>query len=314
MNVMQINGWANATLPAPLARGGAKRAYVHHFSPPPDTDPVCRWRYKRATHWTPPEISTLSGRATRRTPMALPSGELLFSQIVRVRCGRSAILMQDVRSRARRESLLAVRLRAAVTRQVALGQDLHVLASSGYRLFAVNLATGEETYLGFMPAEGPLALAGVELADGDHEIRVRADGGYWRDARYATVFPLSIEGGEIVAPLPTVTGLKYSRTAASLLLSWTWLASGGTQTPRDFAIWTAASQPVDTSGAPDQTVPTLAPGGYSTALPDSTETLHVALCARRDSRKGSISTIAIPAPETSIASPDNQTAWFERNR
>lgn len=131
-------------------------------------------------------------------------------------------------------------------------------------------------------------LTGVELADGDYEVRVRADGGYWRDARYATAFPLSIEGGEIVAPLPAVTGLTYSRTAAS--------------------------QPVDTSDAPVQTVPTLAPGGYSTALPDSTETLHVALCARRDGRKGPISTIAILAPKTSIAGPDNQTAWFERNR
>jgi hypothetical protein len=111
-----------------------------------------------------------------------------------------------------------------------------------------------------------------------------------------------------------VTGVTYSRTAASLLLSWTWRAGGGTQTPRDFAIWTASSQSVDTSGDPDTVVPALAPGGYSTTLPDAAETLHVAVCSRRDGRKGPISTIAIPVPEPPIASPDNQTAWFERNR
>lgn len=310
-----MTGWDAATLPVPLGRGRVSRAYVHHYCPPPpDLDPVCRWRYKRATHWTPPDISVLAGRAIRTTPTALPRGEALLAQRLRVRCSRATVLRQGITVRGRRAFLLAVRLRAAVVREAALGQDLHALVRSGYRLFAVNLATGEETYLGFMPAEGPLALAGVELADGDHEIRVRADGGYWRDARYAKAFPLRIEGGEIVAPLPAVTGLTYSRTAASLMLSWTWRAGGGTQTPRDFAIWTASSQPVDTSGDPDEIVPALAPGGYSTTLPDSTDTLHVALCARRDGRKGPISTIAIPGPETSIASPDNQTAWFERNR
>jgi hypothetical protein len=329
MNVLQVDGWNNATLPAPLGRGRTRRSHVHHFSPPPDTDPVCRWRYKRATHWTPPEISTLSGRAWRRTPLTPPPiiGELLLSQIVRVRASRSATLtqsmtsranrnamfMQDVGARAKRASFLAARLRAAGMRESILRQDLHAFAREGYRLFAVDLATGDETYIGFLPANGPLTLSDVAIADGDYEIRVRADGCYWRDARYATAFPMTIEGGEIAAPLPALTGLKYSR-GESVLISWSWLASGGTQTPQDFALWTATSLPVDTSGEPDQVVPVLAPGGYSTTIPDSTETRHVAVRARRDGKTGPVSTITIPAPEIPVESPDNQTSWFENDR
>jgi hypothetical protein len=310
---MQIAGWDNATLPAPLARGRTRRAVVHHFSPPPDYDPVCRWRYKRATHWTPPEISTLSGRVRRGTPLTLPSGELLFSQIVRVRSDRSVMLMlmQDIGSRARCASLLAARLRVAGVREAVLGQDLHAFARSGYRLFAVNLATGAETSLGFVPSEGPLTLTGVELEDSDYEIRMRADGCYWRDARYATVFPLTIEGGEIAVPLPAVTGLRYSRGNDTALISWTWLAAAGTQAPEDFAIWAGASQPVDTSGDPAQVVSSRAPGGYTTAIPDAADPFYVAVRARRDGRQGPVSTIFIPAPEVFIDSPDNQTAWLE---
>ena len=317
MDIMQIVGWDNATLPAPLARGRTRRAVVHHFSPPPDNDPVCRWRYKRATQWTPPEVSTLSGRVHRRTPLTLPSGELLFSQTVRVRSGRCVTLRQEMGSRARRASLLAARLRAAATREAVLGQDLHAFARSGYRLFALNLASGEETSLGFIPAEGPLTLTGVELEDGDYEIRVRADGCYWRDARYAKVFPLSVAGGEMVAPLPAVTGLTYARLSAgqaggtaSLMVSWNWLAGGGTQAPEDFALWISPIQPVDTSGAPDETVAAPAPGGYSVTIPDEAEAFFVAVCARRGLRTGPLATIPLPAPETDIASPDNQAAWF----
>ena len=176
-------------------------------------------------------------------------------------------------------------------------QDLHAFARSGYRLFALNLTTGEEALLGFIPADGPLSLSDVTLADGDYEIRVRADGSYWRDTRFTKAFPITIEDGEIATPLPAITGLKYSRGTESLMISWTWLASDTTQTPHDFALWTATSLPVGTSGEPDQIVPVLAPGGYSTTIPDSTETRHVAACARRDGKTGPVSTITIPAPE-----------------
>ena len=266
---------------------------------------------------TPYPVWMLGGRAVRNSSMvlslALPHGEVLLSQRFHVRANRTAMLIQNVSARAKRLSAFTAQLRAVIAREAMLAQDLHAFARSGYRLFAFNLATGDEAYIGFLPADGPLTLDNVALADGDYEIRVRADGCYWRDARFTTAFPITIEGGEIAAPLPAITGLKYSRVGESLLISWTWLASDATQTPHDFAIWIATSLPVDTSGEPDQVVPVLAPGGYSTMVPDSTETRHVAACARRDGKTGPVSTITIAAPEILIESPDNQTAWFERN-
>lgn len=229
------------------------------------------------------------------------------------RARRDAVLQQDASARAGRATVLATRLRAAAAREQTLRQDLHAFARAGYRLFAMNLTTGQETELGFIPSDGPLTLTDIALADGDYEIRVRSDGSYWRDARHATAFPLSIEDGEIVAPLPPVTNLRHTRVGDAILLSWTWHPTTGTQAPRDFAIWTSPSEPVDTTGEPDQVVTTLQPGGYSTGLPEATEPFHAAIRARRDNREGPLATIAIPALHIPLVSPDNQTAWFDRD-
>ncbi len=279
----------------------------------PPTTVIARWRIAR----TPYPVWMLSARVSRSSPVALSpvllSGEILLAQQLRVRSNRVFNFVQNASARGKRVGILTAQLRAVVARETMFGQNLHAFARSGYRLFALNLATGEEASLGFLPADGPLTLDDVALADGDYEIRVRADGCYWRDARYTTAYSLSIEGGEIVAPLPSITGLKYSRGTESLMISWTWLTASGTQTPQDFAIWTDTSLPVDTSSEPMQTVAALAPGGYSTTIPDEVEAFYVAVCARRDDRKGPVSTLAIPTPESAITSPQNQTAWFEKD-
>lgn len=277
----------------------------------PPTTVIARWRIAR----TPYPVWMLGARVSRSSPVVLSqvllSGEILLAQQIRVRSNRVFSFVQNASARGKRVGILTAQLRAVVARETMFGQNLHAFARSGYRLFALNLATGEEASLGFLPADGPLTLDDVALADGDYEIRVRANGCYWHDARFTTAFPITIEGGEIAAPRPAITGLKYSRVGESLLISWTWLASDATQTPHDFALWTDTSLPVDTSGEPIQTVAALAPGGYSTTIPDSTETRHVAACARRDGKKGPVSTITVPAPEIPIESPDNQTAWFD---
>ena len=270
----------------------------------------------------------------------LSTRELLFRQTLRARSGREvylrqdahargrrnahlqqdafargrrdAVLQQDITARAGRASGFAARLRSVAVREQALRQDLHAFARAGYRLFAADLATGQETELGFVPADGPLTLAGVTLADGDYEIRLRSDGSYWRNARHTTAYPVSIEGGEIVTPLPAVTNLRHTRIGDAVLLTWTWHPTASTQAPDDFAIWTAASEPVDTTGDPDQVIPARHPGGYATTIPNATAPLHAAIRARRAGKAGPLTTLAIPAPQTVLASPGNQSARFER--
>jgi len=230
------------------------------------------------------------------------------------RGGRHAHLRQGASARGGRVTLLAAdRLRALALREQALGQDLHAFARAGYRLFALDLATHEETELGFLPAEGPLTLTGVAIADGDYEIRVRSDGGYWRDARHATAFPLRIADGEVVTPLPAAENLRYDRIGNGVLLSWTWSSTSGAAAPQQFAVWTAASEPVDTAGEPDQLVPATQPGGYSVTIPDTTGQFYAVVRARRDGKQGPAATTAIPAHSPPPASPENQTARFDRD-
>jgi hypothetical protein len=191
-------------------------------------------------------------------------------------------------------------------REVALRSDLHIFATPGYRVYACNLATLVETELGFVSDAGG-TISGASLADGDYEIRIRAEGYYWRDARYQTRHTVKIESGAIVTPIPAVEGLTYERANAKLYLQW----SCSVSLPEDFAIWVSASNPVVTTGTPDYTVTATTLGGYQLEITDDAAIQYVAMCARSSPRRGPEATLTIPAPVPSIASPLNQRAHYE---
>ena len=220
-------------------------------------------------------------------------------------------LAEGLFARGRRAAALAAGLDARAVRLSAFLPDAHAFARFGYCLYARDFVTGMETELGFIPVEGPLVLSDVELPDGNYVVEVRADGYYWRDCRFESTFPVSVEDGELVAPLPAVVGLQYAVETGGTRLSWSW-TDRGTQAPDDFAVWLGPTEPVDTSGVPDLAVSAVGPGMYSVSLGVLTAAVYVVACARRGSKTGPAATLSIPAPLAVLASPDNQSARHEQ--
>lgn len=206
--------------------------------------------------------------------------------------------------------LLALRFTAyaSIRRLLALTLPLTVQQRSGYHLYAINQATGAETYLGFVSAAGPLTLAGVSLADGVYEVYARLSGYGWQNYRCISRFPLWISGGEIQTPLPAASAVAATFRYNDTLLTWTWNAQPGTVTPDDWAVWTSLTSPVDTSGAPTHVVSASGTGGYSQALAQGDAPLYVAVCSRLGATKGPLATLTIATPPADLVSPSNQRA------
>lgn len=218
-------------------------------------------------------------------------------------------LRVELQSRLYRYYDLYVQLFSKLGRVLDLYSDFEAHAASGYMIFAKDLDTGVVTELGFVPATGDLELTGVNLPDGRYEIEVRLQGYFWKDTRSSLRFPLRIDGGEIITPLPTPRNLAYGFTRTHTGLSWNWQTEPGTVAPDEWAIWVSATEPVDTSGSPDYTVAATTPGQYSTLIAQ-TDLVYVAISARKDGELGSIAYITIPAPPADLDAPDGQFVRF----
>jgi hypothetical protein len=191
--------------------------------------------------------------------------------------------------------------------EVALLVDLDVLADPVYRVVARNLETGVETILGTATAADP-ALEDVAIADGKYMLRVEVDGRFWRGARYAREFPLEVLASEIVAPLPQATALAAAAIEGVVIVTWTHQFVAGEVPPADWAIWTGATSPVDTSGPPAATAVDFGPGGYLVELAAHPSVLHVAVAARADASTGPISEVAVSGAGAALAAPSAQSA------
>lgn len=188
---------------------------------------------------------------------------------------------------------------------------LRANVTDGYKLYARNVDTGVETYLGFVSATAaPLQLAGVALSDGNYEIVVVLAGYCWPAERQTTRFAVRILGGAVYTPLPALAGLTYAYTETQTNLVWSWIAATGEDTPDDFAIWTAAALPVSTAGAPAYVVAAAGAGSYGQLITQGAAILYVAACSRKGAVKGPFALLTIPAPPGDVTSPDNQAAHY----
>jgi hypothetical protein len=186
--------------------------------------------------------------------------------------------------------------------------DAHALA--GYELFCTDLATGIETYLGFLDRDGALSLSGVALPDGRYRVRARASGCFWRGYRYEEKFLVAIQGGVPIYPLPEVLDLGYRYQLTDTVLRWTWFASEDTLAPDDWAIWTSLTEPVNVTGAPQYVVAAGSPGQYTATVAQGNAPLYAVVCARHGATRGAIALLTIPTPPAPIDSPANQSARF----
>ena len=275
----------------------------------------------------------LRGQVMRQTLISAVLRDAVLRQPVEVFiAGRSIMLRQSVATRSQREMLLRASVDHRAVRVAVLRHGLHAFARSGYRLVFRNLGSAaplmtpgggalgagdnplllpgaQDVEVAHVDAGGSLDVTGLSLPDGDYEVRVYSSGGYWRDALHLQTFRVQIDGGVVVVPLPTVSGLSFSRSAASLLISWSWQNAASTGTPEDFGVW-YGSAPVAASGTPDAVVTARQPGGYSLALPATSDQVYVAAAARLDGRIGPASLLTVPADVAALTSPDRQGAFL----
>ena len=260
--------------------------------------------------WTPPDGVTFCCPRTAVTGLAI--GDLAAAAVccvwerIVIPAGFQPLLNGDCRLRFYAEvgELLD-------ERYIDLAQRLQADAAEGYRLYARNVDTGVEIYLGFVAADAdPPELSGVALADGNYEIIVFLSGYAWPAERQTMRFPVRIVAGEIFTPLPAVAGLTYAWTLTQTNLIWSWLTTPGEETPDDFAIWASPDFPVVTTGDPDYIVPAAGAGTYTQAIAQGAEILYVAACARKGAVQGPFAQLQIPAPAADVAAPDGQAAHY----
>jgi len=115
-----------------------------------------------------------------------------------------------------------------------------ILYPKRHRLFARDVATGEERDLGVAEesAPGTFTLADVPLPDGVYEVEARSDGAYWRDARSRNVSTFRLRSGEEPAPeLPAVVTRAFVKLAEEKTLARTTRSCPCTEGPNPFCFF-----------------------------------------------------------------------------
>lgn len=186
------------------------------------------------------------------------------------------------------------------------------LVPSGWALYARNADTDEVVRLGFIPADAdPKQISDVPLADGVWEIEVRPAQWYWEECRGRNVLTLIAGeiggGGEPLQGLPAIQNLRREIVSFQSVIKWNVVAEYEPGAFR-FGLWFSPTSPVDTSGAPDQTVAYAAgQGEYQTARAQTVPE-HVAVAACADTEQGPAAELFLDWDPVAPASPSDQVA------
>ena len=248
-----------------------------------------------------PDPSVLRGR-TRRSPLPSPGAERVPPR------RKNHPPVPDfslLRGRTRRRWMPVY---LVFERAIALRFDIDVQQVEALTVIARNLVDGTETVLGTATLDA-LTISSVAIPDGEYSLRVEGAGRFWPGARYAQEWHVTIVGGELVLPLPSLTNVRATQREADVAITWTLDEQAGTSTPADFGLWISSSSPVDTSGAPDQVVAFAGVGGYLEAIAESSSTFYVAVAARSAAAAvGPVSEITVAPAEDDPEEPPNQSA------
>lgn len=203
------------------------------------------------------------------------------------------------KTRASTELALLAEIDISIDAELALRGDLDVFASDTYRVIIRDLSTGAEMELG----QGS-SLTGIGIADGHYALRIEVDGRYWEHARFRTEYPFTIVGGELAVTLPAVVGLRAQLSGTSVDVTWRIEPLLSATAPGEFALWTGATSPVDTSGAPLAIAGWSGVGGYFTSLTATPTLLFVAVAARLAAQVGPVSQVQVTGEgEAALAAP-----------
>ncbi len=183
------------------------------------------------------------------------------------------------------------------------------LVRPGWTLYGRDTETGAASLLGFIPADAdPRELLGVPLPDGVYEIEVRPSEWFWDECRGRKVITLiagSAGGGGTTTGLPVIQNLRRDLVSFQSVIRWNVVAEYEPGAFR-FGLWFGATSPVDTSGAPDQTVDYVSGQGEYQAARAQAAPEYVAVAAYTDVEQGSASELFLDWDAIAPISPPNQ--------
>ena len=185
------------------------------------------------------------------------------------------------------------------------------LVRPGWTLYARDTETGAASLLGFIPADvDPRELLGVPLPDGVYEIEVRPSEWFWDECRGRKVITLiagSAGGGGTTTGLPVIQNLRRGIVSFQSVIRWNVVAEYEPGAFR-FGLWFGPTSPVDTSGAPDQTVDYVSGQGKYQAAHTQTAPEYVAVAACTDTEQGPAAELLLDWDTVAPVSPPNQYA------
>lgn len=186
------------------------------------------------------------------------------------------------------------------------------LVRPGWTLYARDTETGTAILLGFIPADAdPRELLGVPLPDGVYEIEVRPSEWFWDECRGRKVITLiagSAGGGGSTTGLPVIQNLRRDIVSFQSVIRWNVVAEYEPGSFR-FGLWFGPTSPVDTSGAPDQTVDYISGQGEYQAAHTQTAPEYVAVVAYTDTEQGTAAELFLDWDAVAPVSPPNQHAF-----
>jgi hypothetical protein len=169
--------------------------------------------------------------------------------------------------------------------------------------------------LGFIPTDAaPKELLGVPLADGVYEIEVRPSEWFWDERRGRKVITLiagSSGGGNTTTGLPVIQNMRREIVSFQSVIKWNVVAEYEPGSFR-FGLWFGATSPVDTSGAPDQTVDYVSGQGEYQAAHAQTAPEYVAGAAYTPTERGQSAELFLEWDTVAPVSPPNQYAYREK--
>jgi hypothetical protein len=179
-----------------------------------------------------------------------------------------------------------------------------------YKLYATNLATAEEAYLGFIP-EGINYLNNIVLADGRYRIDLKVDGRLWENCRTVRSAFITIGGGLPSVVLPDIKNLVSETQDVRSRLVWS--VNPDFESGFNFGIWFSSTSSIDISDTPDVTISYCHGQAEYSYIRRQTEGQYVAVAAYKESERGIPSEIYQPWDTIPPDSPENQYAATEES-
>lgn len=181
----------------------------------------------------------------------------------------------------------------------------------GWHVYARDTATGAETFLGFIDQDAsPAVLTDVPLADGTWELEARPSEFFWDECRTRQVTTVIITGGVVEASgLPVIIDLRREIKSGLSMIRWR-IAGSYALSDFTFGLWYGSTSPVNTTGAPAETMPYFVDRGDYLVVHAQTVSEWVAVAAFTPTAQGPVTELEMPWDAGPPVSPPDQHADY----